>query len=126
MPIQFELLGIECPAAHGSLHLFRYFMHLRAVISIVVALDILLDILHFFALPLPLGFAHFTFPAKQFLVWLPVGAAQSIPQREELAIVVVEIEMMHCVACRTVDYRRISYIFPVICTESCQRKVIHS
>ena len=94
-----------------SPHLLRLFRLIRPV---VFALNFLNDLLHLRALLLPHVLAHLQLLSEQLVVWLAVAAAKPIPQRSELAIIVVEIEMVHCVARSTIDNRRISDVLAVV------------
>lgn len=94
-----------------SPHLLRL---LRLIRPVVFALNFLNDLLHLRALLLPFILAHLQLLSEQLVVWLAVAAAKPIPQRSELAIIVVEIEMVHCVARSAIDNRRISDVLAVV------------
>ena len=75
------------------------------VIPIINALHVLDDLFHLFGLTLPFRFAHFAFPLEEFLIWLTVTPAKTIPEGRELAIIVVEVQMVHGVAGGPIDDR---------------------
>lgn len=98
-----------------SQNLFLQSPGLLPVIPVVVSLDLLLKLLHLLRLPLPFCLAHLRFSTEQFIIRLPIATTQSVPQRSELPIVVVEVQVVHCVACSAVEEVGIGYVFAVIC-----------
>jgi hypothetical protein len=52
---------------------------------------------------LPLALAHFEFLLEELVVGLAVAAAETVPQRGELTVVVVEVQVVHGVARCAVD-----------------------
>ena len=97
-----------------SQNLFPQPCRLLLVIPIIISLDLFLKLLHLLRLPLPLCLAHLRLSAEQFIVRLPVATTQSVPQCGELPVVIVEVKVVHCVACSTVDNVGVGYIFPVV------------
>jgi len=65
-------------------------------------------------LPAPLVFAELLVPLEELLVWLSVTSANPIPQCGELAIVIIEVEMVHGMASSAIDDGRIRNIFTVM------------
>ena len=49
-------------------------------------------------LPFPFCLTHLALATEELLVGLAVGAAHAVPQRGELAIIVIEVEVVHGVA----------------------------
>jgi len=82
--------------------------------EIIVALDFLHNVLHFLDLLLPLLSVHLRLAVEQFHVGLAVRAAEAVPQRRELAIVVVEVEVVHGVAGGAVDNGGVRDVFTVV------------
>lgn len=84
------------------------------VCTVVVALNVLENGFHLLGLSLPLFLVHFRLASEKFLVRLTVAASKTVPESCELSIVVVEVEMVHRMAGRAVDYRAVGDIFPVM------------
>ncbi len=84
------------------------------ILPIIFALHLLNDRLHFLLLPLPLLLSHLRLASEELLVWLTVTAAESVPQGRELAVVVVEVEVVHCVACSSVEDWGVGNVFAVV------------
>ena len=78
-----------------------------SIVTVVVSFHLLLQLFHFFGLSLPLAFAHLALPAEQLVVRPTVAAAHPVPKRCELAVVVIKVQMVHCVAGGPVNYIRI-------------------
>ena len=74
-----------------------------------------MNLLHLLALLLPLHFAHLALPAEELLVGFPVAAAQTIPNGGELAVIIIEVEMVHRVAGGAVEDLRVGHVFAVVC-----------
>ena len=87
---------------------------LCSVLAIIIALYLFDQLLHFFHLPFPLFRAHLALPPEEFLVWLSVAASQTIPERGVLSIVVVEVEVVHCVARSTVQDWAVGNVFSIM------------
>lgn len=51
---------------------------------------------------------------KQLDVGLAIAASDAVPERGELAVVVVKVVVVNCVACRSVDYGRVGRVFSII------------
>jgi hypothetical protein len=66
----------------------------RAIRAVVLALDLADALLHLANLPLPLLLTHLALAAEQLVVGLAVAAAQAVPERGVLAVVVVKVEVM--------------------------------
>jgi len=104
---------------HSSVHISHDLLSLQRrrfmpIAPIVVPFHLLLHRLHLLALPFPLGFAHLRLSVEQLVIWLAVWAPKTIPQRGELPVVVVEVQVVHGVAGRAIDETRIGNIFSVI------------
>ena len=69
----------------------------------VISLNNLLYGLHLFDLGFPSCFILLFTLVEQLLVWFPVTVTNSIPKSGELTIVVVEVQVVDCVASSTVD-----------------------
>jgi hypothetical protein len=82
--------------------------------SLIIALDLLDDLLHLPRLPLPLVLGHLGLPLEQLVVGLPVAATQSVPQGGELTVIVVEVEMVHGVAGGAVDDGGVGDVLAVV------------
>lgn len=102
-------------SVNGLHDLLLYPPRLIPITPIVIALDLLHDRLHLLHLPLPLLLAHLRLAAEELLVGLAVGAAETVPERRELAVVVVEVEVVHGVAGGAVDEGGVGYVFAIIC-----------
>ena len=71
------------------LHLLR--LLLRRITPIILPLHLHNHLLHLPRLPRPLLRTHLCLLLEELIVRLPITAAQSIPQRRELPVVVVEV-----------------------------------
>lgn len=87
---------------------------LGLVASIILALNLLHNVLHLLDLALPLGLAHLCFAAEELVVGLAVAATEAIPESGELSVVVVEVQVVHGVASGAVDNRAVGNIFTVV------------
>lgn len=87
---------------------------LGLVASIILALDLLDNVLHLLDLALPLGLAHLCLAAEELVVGLAVAATETIPESGELSVVVVEVQVVHGVAGGAVDDRTVGDIFTVV------------
>jgi len=85
------------------LHFLALSTGLCRVLPVVLAFNLLLDSFHLLSLPVPLVRSELGFASEEFLIWLSVAASQSVPQRCELTVVVVEVQMMHGMASSAVD-----------------------
>lgn len=70
----------------------------------ISSLNNVLDGLHLLNLDLPGGWRLLLALVEQLLVRFSVRIADSVPQRGELTIVVVEVQVMHSVTCGTVNH----------------------
>lgn len=84
------------------------------VASVVFALNLNNHSLHFLGLSLPLFIAHFGLLGEQLVVWLAVAATKAIPESGELAVVIVEVQVVHRVASGAVDDRAVSHVFTIV------------
>jgi hypothetical protein len=84
------------------------------VLAVVFTLDLDNHLVNGLGLLLPLGLAHLELLLEQLVVGLPVTSAQTVPEGGELAVVVVEVQMVHGVACSAVDKRRVVGILAVV------------
>lgn len=98
-----------------SQHLLIHPPHLIPITPIIIALHLLNHRLHLRALPFPLRFTHLALAAEELGVGLAVRAEEAVRQRRELAVVVVEVEVVHGVAGGAVDDGGVSYVFAVVC-----------
>lgn len=73
--------------------------------------------LGFARLALPFLLAHLEVAIKEFVVRQPVASANAIPEGEELAIVVVEVEVVQSMAGRAIDEWVARSVFTVICQQ---------
>ena len=108
--------GRRCISKNSSaLHnLLLQSPRLFSAIPVVISFDFLLNLLHLFRLPLPFGLARLRLSAEQLIVRLSTATTQSVPPRGELPVSVVEVQVVHCVACSTVDDEGIGYVFAVV------------
>lgn len=95
--------------------------HLYALLGVVSVFTLIITTFHLFDnglhlidLLLPLGLCHLLFGIEQGGVWTSVTSAESVPESGELAVVVVEIQMMICMAGGTIDCWVIGDILSVI------------
>nr|POE65074.1 hypothetical protein CFP56_34742 [Quercus suber] len=86
----------------------------RAVTAVVFALDLDDHLLHLLGLAGPLLLAHLLLLLEQLVVGLAVAAADAIPQGGELAVVVVEVKVVHGVAGGAVDDGRVGDVLAVV------------
>ena len=84
------------------------------VTAIIFSLDILENRLHLLGLTLPLLVTHLGLASEKLLVGLAVAATQTIPKRSELAVVVVEVQVVHGVAGGTVDDGTVGNVLAVV------------
>jgi hypothetical protein len=100
------------------LHFLRLFPNThfrgRTVRPLVLALDLFDQLLHLDDLSVPLVGRHLSFLDEQLGVRLAVGAAEAVPQRRELAVVVVEVQVVHGVAGGAVDDGRVGDVLAVV------------
>lgn len=101
-------------ASFISQDLFLQPSHILPIIPIIIPFHGLLHGFRLLALPFPFGLTHLAFAPEELLVGLAVGASQAIPKRGELAVIVIKVKMMHCVAGGTVDDRGIGDVFAII------------
>ena len=73
-----------------------------------------MDRLHLLGLAGPLLLAHLGFPAEELLVGLAVAATHAIPQRGKLAVVVVEVEVVHRVAGGAIHDGAVGHVLTVV------------
>ena len=82
--------------------------------SVILALNLLNCVLHLNSLPFPLLLAELLLTSEEFLIGLPVAAAKTVPQSSELAVVVVEVEVMHGMAGSTVDNGAVGNVLAIM------------
>lgn len=76
---------------------------LVSVRTVVITLNLVLDLLHLLNLSPPLLSTHLALLAEELSIRCAVGSSNTIPQCEVLAVVVVEVKVVHGVASRSVD-----------------------
>lgn len=100
------------------LHFLRLLPHAhlfsRAVRPVVLALDLLDQLLHLNDLPVPLVGGHLGLLDEQLRVRLAVRTTETIPEGGELAVVVVEVQVVHGVASGAVDDGRVGDVLAVV------------
>lgn len=82
--------------------------------AVVLALDLLDENFHLLGLALPLLLGHLLLALEELLVGLAVAPAEPVPQRGVLTIVVIEVQMVHGVACGAVDDGTVRHVFTVM------------
>ena len=87
---------------------------LRLVRAVICALDLFNHHVNSFSLLVPFVLAHFEFLLEELVVGLAVAAAEAVPEGGELAVVVVEVEVVHGVAGGAVYDGRVVGIFAVV------------
>ena len=87
---------------------------LRLISPIVLPFNLLDNLLHLLRLPLPFRLAHLRFPPEQLVIRLPVAPAQPIPQRRELSVVVVEVQMVHRMARCAIHNNAVADVFAIV------------
>lgn len=88
----------------------------RGILSeAVVALDICNDLLHLRDLFFPLFGRHLGLLIEELHIRLSVRTEEAVPEGRILAVIVVEVEVMHCVAGGAVDDRGVGNVFTVVC-----------
>ena len=90
----------------------------RRVTAIVFSLDILENSLHLLSLTLPLLVTHFGLATEKLLVGLAVAATQTVPEGSELAVVVIEVQVVHGVAGCTVHDGTVGNVLAVVNEDS--------
>jgi hypothetical protein len=95
-------------------HLLDLLRLLRCVLAAFATLDLLDHLVDGLGLLVPLALAHLELLLEQLVVWLPVAATQTVPESGELAIVVVEVQVVHCVASSTVDDGGVVCVFTIV------------
>lgn len=93
-------------------------LRIRRVTAVILALDGLENRLHLLGLALPLLITHLGLAAEELLVRLAVATAQAVPKSGELAVVVVEVQMVHGVAGSTVHDRAIGNVLAIVNEDS--------
>jgi len=100
------------------LHFLRLLPHAhlfsRAVRPVVLALDLLNQLLHLNDLPVPLVGSHLGLLDEELSVGLAVRTTETVPQGGELAVVVVEVQVVHGVAGGAVDDGRVGDVLAVV------------
>ena len=89
-------------------------LHLITITSVIITLNSLHNGLHFLRLALPFVFTHLAFAAKELVIRLSVRPTEAVPQRRELTVVVVEVQVVHGMACCAVDDRGIGNVFAIV------------
>lgn len=95
-------------------------LHISGINPIIptLSLNFLHNFLHLLNLLLPLLLAQLRLLMEKLHIRLPITSSQPIPKRRELAVVIVEVQMMHRMACCTVDKGRVGNVFAVVCRAS--------
>jgi hypothetical protein len=114
LPNQIAKSAVPHPSSLPLQHLLLHPPRIFSIQPLVITLYLLNDPLHLPRLPLPLLLTRLSLLPKQLLVRLPVAAPQPIPQRGELAIVVVEVKMVHGVAGGAVDDGGVGDVLAVV------------
>lgn len=86
----------------------------RTVGPVVLALDFLDELLHLDDLPVPLVGSHLGLLDEQLRVGLAVRSTEAVPESGELAVVVVEVQVVHGVASGAVDDGRVGHVFTIV------------
>lgn len=94
--------------------LLAFLRFIRFVFAVVLALDLLRHVLGALRLELPLGRAHLLLLVEEVGVGLAVGAADAVPEGGVLAVVVVEVEVVHSVAGSAINDRAIGHVLAVV------------
>ena len=113
-PIAPSPFFVTAAATHPSKHLLTNPPRLIPIAPIIISLNLPNDRLHLLALPFPLRLTHLALAAEELGVRLAVGAEKAVGQRRELAVVVVEVEVVHRVAGGAVDDGGVGYVFAVV------------
>jgi hypothetical protein len=104
--------------ALALLHFLRLLPHThlfsRAVRPVVLALDLLDQLLHLDDLSVPLVGRHLGLLDEELRVGLAVRTTKTVPQGGELAVVVVEVQVVHGVASGAVDDGRVGDVLAVV------------
>ena len=97
MPNMNAMIGAEQIAkrCHRTL---KVFLLIGGVAAVIVSLNRLEDRLHLLGLAAPFFLTHLGLTTEQLLVGLAVTATKTVPERCELPVVVVEVQVMHGVA----------------------------
>lgn len=66
-------------------------------------------------LSFPFLLAHLEITIEEFIVGQPVAATKPVPESKELAVIVVEVEMVQSMAGRAIDDGVTRGVFAVIC-----------
>lgn len=90
----------------------------RLVLAVPVTLDLLEHGIDGLGLLVPFTLAHLELLLEELIVGLPVASANAVPDSEVLAVVVVEVQVVDCVAGSSVDDGRVVCIFPVVNQDS--------
>lgn len=89
-------------------------LHLLNIAPIIVALDLGNHLIRILSLLIPSGRQVLQLLAEQLIVGLAVAAAQTVPQGRELAVVEVEVEVVHGVAGGAVDDGVLGVVLAVV------------
>jgi len=87
---------------------------LRTIRAIILPFNLLNHPLHLNNLLLPLLLGELVSPPEQLLIRLSVAASQTIPQSRVLAIVIVEVQVVHGVTRSAVYERAVGQVFAVV------------
>lgn len=92
----------------------KFLLLFGRVAAVVVSFDIFEDRLHLLGLALPFFVTHLGLAAEELVIGLAVATPKTVPEGCELAVVVVEVQVVHGVASSTVHNGAIGDIFPIV------------
>lgn len=86
--------------------------------AVIISLYSLQNGFHLLSLAFPFLVTHLSLPPEEFLIGFAVATTQTIPQGSELAVVVVEVEVMHCMTGGAVHNRTVGDVFAIMNKDS--------
>ena len=84
------------------------------ILTIIITLDGLQNLFHLLGLSGPFFLADLGLTTEKFIIRLAVAPSKAIPQSRELAVVIVEVEMVHGMTGGTIDDGAVGHIFPIV------------
>lgn len=82
--------------------------------AVIISLHSLQNGFHLLGLAFPFLITHLGLPSEELLIGFAVATTQTIPQSSELAVVVVEVEVMHSVTGGSVHNRAVGDVLAIM------------
>jgi hypothetical protein len=88
--------------------------YLRLILAVIFAFNLLHHFIDSLSLLFPFVLAHLELLLEQLVIRLPVATPHAVPERCELPVVVVEVQVVHGVTSGAVDDRRVMCVLSVV------------